>query len=581
MTKIWNIGNTTLRNPNRIEQGLLVFKESGFEGNIEGTFQEARFTESLFEAKVLTTVQATDDEKKAWFGRKWRSSFVKLGFILDKKYKINGKNVPASSLLAHGIPNISGINYEITPIGHRLLEATSVAEKEEIFLRQFICHEVPNPIESSFPEGNMKPFIFFIQILVMLQKDGHKGLNKVETGLFVQPFTNHNEDAVTKKYKQILAYRNDIKKISGRERKKFEADFAKEISSKIGVMPGTLFDYSDTTFRYYSLTGLFQRNGERISIRENKSSLVNEILKEQPVFEYQTNPIAYLNKFYNGIAIPTDNLDFIFESIKELQIEKNEQSVKGIPNYKPADYNDVIKAKKIRYELIEKIGWSKEETYAINQSAKEEVTNILDYLEALANGGRSKTLEILDAPAYLEWAIWRSFLAIDTIACPIHETRGFNVDEDFLPLTTAPGGRPDMFFKFKDFNLVVEVTLTTNIRQLVAESEPVRRHVSDLIEGSSKPLYCLFIAPTIDNNIAEAFRLGTYYKGNDLRELKIIPVSIKEFYEIFQGFKTKAFTPDDLLVFLDACLSERHNPAPAWKSQISKNKIEFIGNLTI
>ena len=102
----------------------------------------------------------------------------------------------------------------------------------------------------------------------------------------------------------------------------------------------------------------------------------------------------------------------------------------------------------------------------------------------------------------------------------------------------------------KTFDLIVEVTLTTNLRQLSAESEPVRRHVSDILDNSSKPIYCLFIAPHIDNNIAESFRVGTYFKGNEIRQLKIVPISIKEFHEIFSVFQSKVFTPEDFHVFL-------------------------------
>jgi len=41
MPKVWNIGNTTIRNPNRIELGLRLFAEE-FQGNVHGPKAEER-----------------------------------------------------------------------------------------------------------------------------------------------------------------------------------------------------------------------------------------------------------------------------------------------------------------------------------------------------------------------------------------------------------------------------------------------------------------------------------------------------------------------------------------------------------
>ena len=42
MPNVWNIGNTTVRNPKRIENALKVFLSEGFSGNAKGSEQEAR-----------------------------------------------------------------------------------------------------------------------------------------------------------------------------------------------------------------------------------------------------------------------------------------------------------------------------------------------------------------------------------------------------------------------------------------------------------------------------------------------------------------------------------------------------------
>ncbi|HYX05599.1 MAG TPA: hypothetical protein VE912_02575, partial [Bacteroidales bacterium] len=53
MPNVWNIGNTTVRNPKRIENALKVFLEEGFSGNAKGSEIEARLHAKLKDREVL------------------------------------------------------------------------------------------------------------------------------------------------------------------------------------------------------------------------------------------------------------------------------------------------------------------------------------------------------------------------------------------------------------------------------------------------------------------------------------------------------------------------------------------------
>ncbi|MFZ4525558.1 MAG: AlwI family type II restriction endonuclease [Chlorobium sp.] len=55
-----------------------------------------------------------------------------------------------------------------------------------------------------------------------------------------------------------------------------------------------------------------------------------------------------------------------------------------------------------------------------------------------------------EAPAYFEWILWRAFLAINSLNNKPYDARRFNIDQDFLPVGTAPGNRPDLIFEFHD-----------------------------------------------------------------------------------------------------------------------------------
>ena len=222
----------------------------------------------------------------------------------------------------------------------------------------------------------------------------------------------------------------------------------------------------------------------------------------------------------------------------------------------------------------------KEEEYARNQRLcwKE----IYEYMQLLIiNDGREKELDddtIIKVPkseasAYLEWVLWRAFLAINHLTNKPYDARGFNIDQDHFPVGTAPGGGPDMIFEFDDCVIVVEVTLSTNSRQEAMEGEPVRRHVADQLEKYDKPVYGLFVAKRIDSNTAETFRIGVWYTKDDERlSLRIIPFTLSQFSEFFKAlFSAGTANPHEVVSLLDECESQRENGyAPEWKATIAQ-----------
>jgi tryptophan synthase alpha subunit len=73
------------------------------------------------------------------------------------------------------------------------------------------------------------------------------------------------------------------------------------------------------------------------------------------------------------------------------------------------------------------------------------------------------------------------------------------LDLEGKPLGTAPGRMPDIVYYYKDFVLVVEVTLATGARQYEAEGEPVSRHLAQVRkslrqQNDNRPVYGLLIS---------------------------------------------------------------------------------------
>jgi len=201
----------------------------------------------------------------------------------------------------------------------------------------------------------------------------------------------------------------------------------------------------------------------------------------------------------------------------------------------------------------------------------------------------SRFIPSKEAPAYFEWAIWRAFLAINSLVNEPWECRNFEIYEgpqpyeSFLPVGCARSGSPDLVFEFENFALVVEVTLSSSSRQEAAEGEPVRRHVAKIADEyleKKKPVYGLFLALTVDTNTAETFRLAKWYRKDDSElSLKIVPLTLQQFANLFKAPSASgALDPALIEALLRDCLAEINSPAPAWKHSINQRVEKFIGS---
>ncbi|RPE12761.1 AlwI family type II restriction endonuclease [Chitinophaga lutea] len=570
MPKVWNIGNTTVRNPNRIESALRVFEEEGFSGHVKGSEAEARLHLMLREKQVLEF----DGEPSDWNGRKWRAAFYQLGFISFERYAIGAlRYEPDAFFRQIRTPGVT-LPFQLTPAGEKLVADISVPEIEDIYTRQLVCYELPNALEGRFPPGaKMKPFILFLQVLKRLQDNGKAGLSKYETGLFLQPFRNHTATLPDEIYGEILHFRKEAAACrNSQDREALETRYEAQLQQRVGIKPqSVLSDYSDTTFRYFSLSGLLMRIGSTIVIRTNKRNFVDTLLQTEPHFQFQADPLQYFRHFYNNTyPIPTDDTAVALHEISELR--------RGVRNpdspvlQQAAVLTATTPAEQIqatRYALIEYHNREREADYALEQQSETSIHEIIAYLRKL-NGERFPGApEIDDKPAYFEWAVWRSFLAINDIRCAVHETRRFPVDHDFKPRNTAPGGGADVIFEFEEYVLMIEVTLTANSRQMATESEPVRRHaVQCQQQYGEKPVYGLFIAPQVDNNVVETFRSGTWYSGDVEYVSNVVPMNLPDFTGVIARLLTGRFTNAQFKRLLDSCLTGRTERAPVWQQHI-------------
>ncbi len=549
---IWLIGNTGMRNPWRIPSGFKVYVESNLVGRLRAPEDQMAFKELLFEKGEIGG--DADKDTSASITRKYRLMFNKYGFAYPEVTKKDGFD--QSEL---------GAVDAITPLGQTFYKADSVAAQQECFLRGLIV-----PMERLDDNSVFSPLLWVVKVMLELEnRTGDTKLNFIEFATCVQT-TNPLSD-VSEVANEILAIREERK--GADNKKKYDRELIAKKYERYLKQEGNFRDYADMNIRYLVSAGIVKRAGRGMTLSPEYHSMAIELIKGV----VSNEPLKdRLKKLCEGAPLPTDNQDMaakvLNDMIAELDFYKIDYQMPDIPLDSAKNINIV------RNSLKKNIDKFKEEQYALRQA--NEWQEIYEYMNLLiVNNGKEKelgedyTIKVpkSEAAAYLEWILWRAFLAIDHTVNKPYEARGFNIDQDYLPVGTAPGGGPDMIFEFEDYIIVIEVTMSTNSRQEAMEGEPVRRHVADIVMESNKPVYGVFVANKIDSNTAETFRIGVWYNQSDERmDLKIVPFTLKQFSEYFKYmFANNKNTPKTFLDMFEICFESKENrEGPQWKKAI-------------
>lgn len=561
--RAWHIANTTVRNPLRLKGGLEALVVSGFEGNMSKS-QEERIAETLHDFGVITLAETTTDITS--IARKWRSVLVQLGFLWpDVEMRPKIRDVKQSEI---------GAPFTLTPNGRRLLAAQSVQGEQEVLLRSLAALRLPSPLEQDYNFASFSPLKHVIDILEKLEEIGAEPyISRLEMSSIVI-LTNGQDDLDS-----IGSEICDLRRLraASNAKRKFDVQFIRGVAEYKGFKHGTLYDYQDVSFRYLKATGLFQSRGRGITFVPEKRKTAR-LLADIP--ETQLDAIEYLNRIAQGLELPTDSLYGAKEVLSDLLLIASDRAIAfDSSNYDLSSPDGVSLA---RHDLEQLIFEAKEVQYAGDQV--NQINEILAYLQMLDENRTTQQFgedQLLipkeERPAYFEWLLWRVLLALDCLVVPPNKVRRFDIDQDFLPVGTAPGGGPDVIAEYSDSVLVVEVTLTENSRQEAAEGEPVRRHVADVLEQFEplgKTVYGLFIARRIDTNTAETFRIGVWYKRNDERvSLNVVPLTLGQLREILRiGVKNRKLKPALLIdVILQASTARLDTTgAPEWKARIAE-----------
>lgn len=548
---IWLVGNTGLRNPNRIREGFVAFSNSPFVGKLHGKENELGFMRFLDQQGIIDNEEGKDSSGS--HARKWRLMFAKNGLIYPQVKKKNGAQADLGEM------------DEITPFGQAFLRADTYPAIQECFLRAMSVEQFP------VPKGNgyFSPLRWLLAIMLELEKrTGSSELTRIEFALWGH--TTNPSYRLEEVVDNILDLRE--RRVMASSKRLFDKREIAKRGENYSKKADNFFEYSDMNMRYLRISGILQRKGRGLVIVPTKHTLAEELasstISTQPIMEQYKLLCA-------GAPLPTDNADIATSLLRDLIIQMKERHISFDISDLPLTTATEINIARQRLESI--LAQTDEIQYAYNQCSQWE--EIRDYMTLLIKGGgkliydEDSAIEVPkdETPIYLEWTLWRAMLAIDHMVNKPYEVRGFKLDSDFMPVSTAGGGRGDLYCEFSDFTILTEVTMSTSSRQEAMEGEPVRRHVSDAVLKYDKPVYGMFIAVNIDTNTAETFRHGTWYAKGDIKQrLDIVPLTLRQFQKYFVAmFETALANPEklkELIIECEACRDALE--APAWKQYI-------------
>lgn len=566
--KIWLVGNTGLRNPNRIQEGFSVFANSAFVGHLHGRGNELGFMNLLDEKGIIQNEEGKDSSGS--HARKWRLMFAKNGLIYPQIQKKDGRQEDLGAL------------DDITPFGRSFLKADTYPAVQECYLRAMSVEQYPMSDGTHY----FSPLRWLLAIMLELEKrTGSSELSRIEFSLWGHTTNpSYNLEEVVD---NILDLRQ--RRSASQAKRSFDKKEIAKRGENYDKKADNFLDYGDMNMRYLRISGVLQRKGRGLIIVPTKRILAEKLAKSTASLQSIMEQYKLL---CTGAPLPTDNMDVAKSLLDDLVRQMKERhilfDISDLPLNTPTEVNIA------RQRLENILAQTDEIQYASDQCNQWE--EIRDYMTLLIKGGgkmvydEDNAIEVPkdETPAYLEWTLWRAALAIDHMVNKPYEVRGFKLDSDFLPVSAAGGGKGDLYCEFSDFTILAEVTMSTSSRQEAMEGEPVRRHVSDAVLKYDKPVYGMFVAVRIDTNTAETFKHGIWYAKGDVKQrLDIVPLTLVQFQKYFVAmFESNKADPQKLRDLILQCESRRDIlEAPAWKEYIdttvSEKANEIVSGIVV
>jgi len=440
-------------------------------------------------------------------------------------------------------------NVALTPAGYNYIYESF---SDEAFTRQLLKFQLPSPFHVD-RKGTffVKPYLELFRLI-----DDLGELSKDEIAAFAMQLIHL--DKYEEIMNKIIEFRN-VEKFIDRSKSNYDRFFDDQFTQEImqtykeNIESGDYsirqsgtntiddfvktkksnhLDYADAAIRYLRETKLFSIKGFRstkIRIDENKKEeikfLVASVSREPELFTSEDDYKKYL--FNDEVPVLlSDDRDYLINSLI------NEYPVFTLQELEKSGTLDlkILRSAKNEERLIKLLKKQEDELKTYDSYAS--IVEVFDSIQSHST---------FDPSLFMEWNTWRALVMLDDGTI----TGNFTLDDTGMPLANAPGNKSDIVCNYNDFDLTVEVTLSSGVTQYVMEGEPVPRHLGNLQKESPKSCYGLFIAPHINEATLSHFfvlhRTNVSYYGGIAR---IIPLALDDFKRMIELAYTNETKPD-------------------------------------
>lgn len=427
----------------------------------------------------------------------------------------------------------------------------------EVIAKQLFKFQLPSPFHKTQVDRdfNVRPYL---ELLRLVKEVGL--VSKMEVAIFFVQITHYRKFneivAAIKKFRinasknkgnrkafvddiftrEILkTYSDDIEAKQFKTRESREETLVKFVRTK----KSNHIDYADAFIRYLRATQLisFDKKTFRMIIAPARAEEVDYILKNvpRPALNFKTKD-QYKDYLFNptSLLLLTDDRDYLEHHLSALGVKFSKK--------------DSIEQLKDKLE--------QEEEEIITHTIKETTISLKEYNQfedIVSVFEKIEQREVPDPPLYFEWNTWRALVMMNYA----RDIKGnFSIDLDGVPLNTAVANKPDIEAEYDGFRMIVEVTMSSGSKQYEMEGEPVARHYGRMQLSSDVPVYCIFVAPKInENTLAHFFNTNRFNTKAYGGKTKIVPMSIHQFIEFMTIARNRRFRDSKKLKsFLDGIL---------------------------
>ena len=330
-------------------------------------------------------------------------------------------------------------------------------------------------------------------------------------------------------------------------------------------------EYSDTTIRLLSATGLFKfKNLPELSYKEILSLIFNVEQLRQNVFGEMTDEeyahYEEVEDSYFGKNIPLveifnythDDISTITSKLEKLLGVSAATDVKKFLNdQKNADFiahiNDKYPKEKIM-ELLPMFSDRKKD----NQIKKE-------------------VNDAATVPTIYEYIIGIAWYYISNKEFDLYNSLNLTLNADFEPVIHAGGGDGDIVIHYEEFIIMLEVTLMNKQAQKRGEWEPVLRHSLNL-KAANEPTETItfFIADELDYNTINIWRaVASVSLESTNTHTRVDGVVIMPFTnnEVLDFLKNSVYYKDIVKVVKDSFAKVPQITDVKWHEEIMSNLI--------